>query len=111
MAHRAGLPAVPLRAVRLRAVFDDKKPVTLSGIITKVDWLNPHAHLYVNVPNANTVVSWAIELESPIDLGKSGWNKDSVKMGDEITVRGIAARDSRALGIGGRDSTVVVSKL
>jgi len=89
------LLAVPAMAHHsIAAKFDDKKPVTLRGLITKVDWLNPHVHLYINVQNANAPVSWAIELESPIDLGKSGWKSDSLKLGDEITVQGISARDN-----------------
>lgn len=62
------LPAAPVMAHHsMAAKFDDKKPVTLRGLITKVDWLNPHAHLYIHVQNGNAAVSWAIELESPID--------------------------------------------
>jgi hypothetical protein len=75
------------------AKFDDKKPITLSGIVTAVDWKDPHVHLFVNVKAANQVLNWAIETESPIDLQASGWAADSVKPGDSVTVKGITARN------------------
>src|SRR6185295_13992619 len=73
--------------------FDDKKPVTLKGTVTKVDWLNPHVHLFVNVADGTKLTNWAIELESTVDLRRGGWNRDSVKPGESITVEGILARD------------------
>jgi len=75
------------------AKFDDKKPVTLTGVVTAVDWKNPHVHVFVNVKNGNDVLNWAVELESPIELQRSGWDETTVKPGDSITVRGITARN------------------
>ena len=75
------------------AKFDDTKPQTLSGVVTLVDWRNPHVHIYMNVRNNNDADNWAIELESPIDLQAGGWTKESVKAGDSITVTGISARN------------------
>lgn len=77
----------------IAAKFDDSKPMTLSGIVTLVDWRNPHVHVYMNVRNGNDVANWAVEIESPIDLQASGWTRDSLKPGDAITVTGIAARN------------------
>ena len=77
----------------ISAKFDDTKPQTLSGVVTLVDWRNPHVHIYINVRNNNDADNWAIELESPIDLQASGWTRDSVKPGDAITVAGITARN------------------
>src|SRR6187399_1777890 len=78
----------------ISAKFDDKKPTTLSGVVTLVDWRNPHVHVFLNVKGAKgELVNWAIELESPIDLHDSGWNKDSVNPGDAITVTGFPARN------------------
>ena len=57
------------------AKFDDKKPMTLNGIVTLVDWGNPHVHVFMNVTNGKEYVNWAVELESPIELQQSGWNK------------------------------------
>ena len=89
------LAAVPLTAHHeILAKFDDKKPVTLSGVVTLVDWRNPHVHVFMNVKDArNQVLNWAIELESTIDLQKSGWTRESVQPGDAITVEGLAARN------------------
>src|SRR5215471_10026880 len=75
------------------AKFDDKKPMTLKGTVTKLDWANPHVHIFMNVQNGASAANWAVELESPVDLGRGGWNRDSVKPGDSLTVQGIAARN------------------
>ena len=69
-------------------------PSRSSGIVTLVDWTNPHVHVFVNVKDAkNQLLNWAVELESPIDLQQSGWNKETLEPGDAITVQGIAARN------------------
>ena len=76
------------------AKFDESKSQTLEGVVTNVDWRNPHVHVFLNVRGQkNEVVNWAVELESPIDLHDSGWAKDSVQPGDAITVTGFPARD------------------
>jgi hypothetical protein len=75
------------------AKFDDSKPVTLRGTVTMLDWKNPHAHLFINVQEKGGLVNWAIELESPIDLERSGWTAESLRAGDVVTVEGIVARD------------------
>jgi Family of unknown function (DUF6152) len=75
------------------AKFDDQKPVTLNGIVTLVDWRNPHVHVFMNVPDAKGLVNWAIELEGPIDLERSGWSRETLRPGDRIRVAGIAARN------------------
>ena len=88
--------------------FDDKKPITLNGIVTDVDWKNPHVHVFMNVKDAKGgVLNWAIELESPIDLQQSGWSRDTVQPGDAITVRGMSARNGSRQAWG---ESVVVSK-
>jgi hypothetical protein len=75
------------------AKFDNNKKVTLRGFVTDINWKNPHAHVFMDVRTGNKVATWAIELESPVDLEKAGWKRDSVKPGDGITVQGLAARD------------------
>ncbi len=75
------------------AKFDDRKPLTLSGIVTLLDWRNPHVHVFMNVRGTNETVNWAVELESPIELQQSGWNSEALQPGDAITVEGIAARN------------------
>ncbi len=76
------------------AKFDDGRRMTLSGVVTLVDWRTPHVHVFMNVRDAgNKVLNWAVELESPIDLQQSGWTRESVKPGDAVRVEGMAARD------------------
>lgn len=75
------------------AKFDETKTLTLNGTVTMVDWKNPHVHVFMNVAQGNRPEQWAIELESTIDLLRSGWKSDSVRAGDAIKVEGIAARD------------------
>ena len=85
----------PLRAHHvIAAKFDTAKKLTLSGAITEIDWANPHAHIFINVAERDgRATNWAIELESPVDLRREGWSRNAVKVGDVITVEGIAARD------------------
>jgi len=84
----------PVRAHHeISAKFDPNKTITLKGFVTRVDWRNPHAHVFMNVQDGSGVATWAIELESPIDLLRSGWREDTVKFGDAITVEGIVARN------------------
>ena len=74
------------------AIYDSEQPVTLTGVVTNVEWLNPHAHFYVDVENEDGVVqNWDFELASPNGLMRLGWRRDSLKTGDEITVEGISA--------------------
>jgi hypothetical protein len=73
--------------------FDAKKPVTVSGVVTRVDWINPHTYFYVDVKNGEgRAVNWIFETAGPNTLDRHGWHRDSVKKGDEITVVGFQAR-------------------
>jgi hypothetical protein len=73
--------------------FDPARPTTLNGIVTYVDWRNPHVHVFINVSDGGDPVNWAVELQSPIDMSQSGWTQNSVQPGDAVTVEGIPARD------------------
>jgi len=73
--------------------FDPDQPITLAGTVTMLEWTNPHAHIYMVVPDGDGLTPWYIELESPVDLEASGWSRDSLVPGDAITVDGMAARD------------------
>ena len=78
----------------ISAKFDDTKPTTLTGVVTLVDWRNPHVHVFINVGDPKKELeNWAVEVESPILLEQSGWERDSVRPGDSVTVDGIAARN------------------
>lgn len=89
------LAVVPVGAHHeILAKFDEGRRVMLTGVVTLVDWRNPHVHVFMNVRDAsNRTMNWAVELESPIDLLQSGWNRQSVKPGDAVRVEGMAARD------------------
>src|SRR5262245_53936985 len=77
----------------ISAKFDPAKSRTLNGFVAHVDWRNPHVHVLMNVREGERLKTWAVELESPLDLERSGWNRDSLKLGEAITVQGITARD------------------
>lgn len=75
------------------AKFDPAKAITLKGTVSKIDWLNPHVHIFMEVQEGNSFTNWAVELESTVDLRRSGWTRDTLKLGDAITVQGTTARD------------------
>jgi uncharacterized protein DUF6152 len=76
------------------AEFDAKKGIKLSGAITKLEWSNPHAWLYVDVKDeSGKVTNWSFELGSPNGLVRQGWRRTSLKTGDQVTVEGFAAKD------------------
>jgi hypothetical protein len=87
----AGTPILAHHVIS--AKFDPGKTRTLNGSVTYVDWRNPHVHVLMNVREGARTVNWAVELESTLDLERSGWSRDSVKPGDAVTVQGILARD------------------
>ena len=75
------------------AQYDPQKPVTLKGTVTKIEWTNPHARFYIDVPGADgKVVNWNLELASPNYLKRAGWSSGSLKEGDAVTVEGSMAR-------------------
>jgi len=77
------------------AEFDFSKPVTVSGTVTKVDWINPHARVYMDAKDAaGAVTHWEFELGSPNTLMHKGWTRNSLKPGDEITVDAFLAKDA-----------------
>jgi len=94
--------ALPLSAHHeLRAEFDEHKPVTLRGTVTRFEWNNPHALLYVDVKDASgETVNWAVEWASPIELRTAGWSRDTIHVGDSVTVDGWLARDGSKLASG-----------
>ncbi len=97
----AALAAAPLFAHHeLRAEFDEQKTVSLRGTVTRFDWNNPHALLYVDVTANGQTVNWAVEWGSPLDLRKAGWTRDALKVGDAVTVEGWLARDGSKLASG-----------
>ncbi len=89
------LAAAPVSAHHsLAAEYDDSKPVTLKGTVTRFEWANPHVFVFLDVRDAaGSVTNWAFEFASPLDLRKAGWTRDALKVGDQVTAAGSMARD------------------
>jgi hypothetical protein len=76
------------------AQYDSDRPVLLQGIVTKVDWTNPHARFYIDVEDSTgEVINWNMELSSPNILRRNGWSRNSLEVGDAVAVQGSMARD------------------
>jgi len=89
-----------------QAEFDAKKPIHLRGTVTKMEWINPHAWLHIDVKNPDgTVSEWMIEAGTPNTLFRRGFTKDSLKIGTEVIVDGYQAKDGSNSG-NGRDVTL-----
>ena len=88
----AAIPALAHHS--FSAEYDSKKPVKISGVVTKMEWMNPHARFYVDVKGPDgKVTNWNFELGAIPVLLKQGWRKNSLKEGDQITVEGSMAKD------------------
>jgi len=80
------------------AEYDAAKPVTLTGTVTKVEWMNPHARFYIDVKDdSGTVTNWELELGSPNALMRLGWTRHSLDIGQTVTVEGSLAKDGSKL--------------
>ena len=77
------------------AEFDANKPVTLTGVVTKVEWTNPHVWFYVNVkdPKTGEVTNWGAEMGPPHGLQRRGWRRETLKIGEQVTVAGSLAKN------------------
>jgi hypothetical protein len=81
------------------AEFDRNKPVTVKGTVTKVEWANPHARFYIDVKDdSGKSNNWDFELASPNGLMRRGWTRNSLKIGDVVTVTGWAAKNAPYVG-------------
>ncbi|HYR88921.1 MAG TPA: DUF6152 family protein [Terriglobia bacterium] len=83
------------------AEYDSNKPTTITGVVTKLDWINPHAYVFIDTKDENGAVrSFRVEMGPPYALVRGGWKRDTVKVGDKVTVSGAAlAKDgSNAAG-------------
>lgn len=76
------------------AEFDREKPIKLQGVVTKVEWTNPHVWIYVNVKDENgKVTNWGAEMGPPHGLQRQGWRRDTLKIGEQISVDGWLAKN------------------
>ena len=101
----AGLPLAAHHS--FDAKYDSSKSVTLTGVVTKVDWINPHGFIHINVEEkGGAVKTYAIELGPPYALTRGGWKRDTVKNGDTVTVlNGAPAKDSASNRVGATRDT------
>jgi hypothetical protein len=76
------------------AEFDEKKPVSMTGTVTKVEWTNPHIWFFMDVKNPDgSVTNWGFEMGGTAQLLRSGWKRDSMKIGDVVAVDAYRSRD------------------
>ena len=81
------------------AEFDANKPLNLKGVVTKIEWSNPHTYFYMDVtgPDGN-VVNWGMEMGSPNGLMRAGWTRNTLHVGGEVSVEGAQAKDGTNVG-------------
>jgi hypothetical protein len=87
----AGTPTFAHHSVS--AEFDLSKRISLEGRVTKIEWMNPHVYLYMDVSADGKTSNWACETAGPNTLARQGWSRTSLKIGDRVTVAGYKARD------------------
>jgi hypothetical protein len=81
------------------AEFDAMKPLNLKGIVTKIEWSNPHTYFYLDVTGPDgKVVNWGMEMGSPNGLMRQGWTRNTLHVGDEVAVEGAQAKDGTFVG-------------
>jgi hypothetical protein len=86
------LPALAHHA--FSAEYDANKTIVLTGVVTKVEWMNPHVRFYVDVKDdKGNLTNWDLELQSPNSLARNGWNRHTLKVGDKVTVSAFLAKD------------------
>ena len=89
------LAVAPLQAHHsFAAEYDSRKPVTLKGTVTKVDWTNPHVYFYIDVTDdSGKITNWGFEMGPPNGLQRAGWTRNTMKVGDVVVVEGTLAKD------------------
>jgi len=86
------------------AEYDEKKAIVLKGVVTKLEWTNPHVRFYIDVrDDKGNLTNWDLELQSVNTLTRAGWSRNTLKVGDQVTVNAYLARDgsNRANARGG----------
>jgi hypothetical protein len=102
VAATLGIMGVSLGAHHsISAEFDSNRPVTFTGVVKQVDWMNPHIYTHVEVKNPDgSVVVYKVEGGPPNSLFRQGWRSDTLKAGDTVTVSGLRAKIETSMNIG-----------
>jgi hypothetical protein len=88
------------------AEYDSNKIIAISGVVTKLDWVNPHAYVFIDTKDDGGVVrNYKVEMGPPYALVRGGWKRDTVKIGDKVTVQGAAAAKDGSDAAGSLPST------
>ena len=79
--------------------YDAKQPITLKGLVTKIEWQNPHVFFYIDVRDEQTekVTNWALEMGAPAVIQRNGWTRNTMKIGDIVMVTGTKAKNGKPL--------------
>ena len=102
----AGMPVLAHHS--FDAEYDTNKVTNISGFVTKVDWQNPHAFVYIDADQGGAVKSFRVEMGPPYALVRGGWKKDTVKVGDKVTVEGAALAKDGTNAAGSMPTTMMV---
>ena len=93
-----------------RSQYDSEQPLTLRGVVTKIEWMNPHVYFYIDVANEENgaVENWGFEMGPPHMLQGRGWKRNTMEIGDTVEVQGTRARDG-SLTANARQVTMVAT--
>jgi len=108
-----GLLLVGQTAVRahlaFEAEYDANKPATISGFVTKIEWVNPHAYVSIDTKDDSGVVkTYKVEMGPPYALVRGGWKRDTLKIGDKVTVEGAGLAKNGSDAAGAMPTTMMV---
>jgi hypothetical protein len=91
------------------AEYDSSKPITLTGIVTQLDWNNPHAYVHVSVRDASGAVkNYKVEMGPPYALVRGGWKRDTIKAGDTVTITNAATAKDGSNAAGSMQTTYMM---
>ena len=114
----ASIVAVSLMLMSVRTItahhsfdaeYDSKKTTTISGYVTKLDWVNPHAFVFIDTKDeGGAVKSFKVEMGPPYALTRGGWKRDTVKVGDKVTVQAAALAKDGSNAAGSEQTTFMI---
>jgi hypothetical protein len=90
------------------AEYDSKKTTTITGYVTKLDWVNPHAFVFIDTKEGGAVKNFKVEMGPPYALTRGGWKRDTVKIGDKVTVQAAALAKDGSNAAGSEQTTFMI---